>query len=163
MQKPMPEDFDTLYHQFKPRVYRLCMGFVNDRDIAADLLQEIFLKVWENLPRFRNEASHSTWIYRIATNTCLRHLERDSRMPRGPVPDLPDASDSAETEQRIAHLYRSISALEESDRLLISMVLENMPYPEIAAIIGISEGNLRVKIHRAKQRLSTIFAQHEHA
>ena len=58
-------------------------------------------------------------------------------------------------------LYKSISLLEESERILISMVLDDVPYPEIAAIAGISEGNLRVKIHRIKNTLSEIYKKVE--
>ena len=66
----------------------------------------------------------------------------------------------AEKNEQVALLYKSISLLEENDRLIITMVLDELPYNEIADISGISEGNLRVKIHRIKQKLTEIYNQH---
>ena len=68
--------FEEIYQTFSPKVYRLCMGYVNNADWAKDLVQETFIAVWQNLPKFRNESSVSTWIFRIATNNCLRQLEK---------------------------------------------------------------------------------------
>lgn len=150
-------EFETLYTTYAPRIFRLCMGYVNDADWAKDLVQETFIQVWQKLHTFRNESAISTWIFRIATNICLRQVERSSRMSKAELPfQLEDKKEEPLNEQ-IELLYKCIATLEETERLIISLVLEELPQKEIAAITGISEGNLRVKIHRIKQTLTERF------
>ena len=61
--------FDEIHKIYWAKVYRQCIGYMNDRDAAKDLAQETFIKVWQQLPKFRNESSIGTWIFRIAVNT----------------------------------------------------------------------------------------------
>ncbi|MCU0354959.1 MAG: RNA polymerase sigma factor [Cytophagales bacterium] len=148
--------FEEIYVQYSPKVYRLCMGYVNNHDLAKDLVQDTFVNVWKYLPGFRGDADVGTWVFKIATNICLSHLKKDSRQAQTDLPtDLADIP-AENTDERIALLYRSIAQLEENERLIISMVLEDLPQKQIAEIIGISEGNVRVRIHRIKEKLSSI-------
>ena len=130
---------------------------------ADDLLQEVFIKVWENLEKFRGESQISTWIYRIAVNTCLLHLRSNKKQTKVNVEDFGSkiSDETNEKEAQIQLLYKCISELNETDRLIITLLLEEVPYPEIAEVTSISEGNLRVKIHRIKQQLSTIYSKYE--
>ena len=152
--------FEEIYTTYSPKIFRLCMGYVNDKDWAKDLTQETFIQVWQNLDKFRNESSVGTWIFRIASNICLRQIERSSKMQKTEVPfQIEDKKEEILNEQ-IELLYKCINTLEESDRLIISLVLEDLPQKEIASITGISEGNIRVKIHRIKQTLTQRFNAH---
>jgi RNA polymerase sigma-70 factor (ECF subfamily) len=130
---------------------------------ADDLLQEVFIKVWENLEKFRGESQMSTWIYRIAVNTCLLHLRSNKKQTKVDfeISTLKISEETNEKENQIQLLYKCISELNETDRLIITLLLEEVPYPEIAEVTSISEGNLRVKIHRIKQQLSTIYSKYE--
>jgi len=146
-------NFEQVYNEYRPRVYRLCMGYVADEAQAEDLVQEIFITVWQNLHTLKNEAYVGTWIFRIASNQCLRTVQ-NTRKKKQVVP-LPETTNTTpETEERIQTLYRCIAELEETDRILISLVLEDLPQAEIAAITGFTEGNVRVRVHRIKERLS---------
>ncbi|WGK65776.1 RNA polymerase sigma factor [Croceiramulus getboli] len=70
-------DFDSIYKDHYDAVFRLCLGYVSgDEDTAKDLTQESFVKVFQNLPSFRQEAALGTWIYRITVNTCLAFLRK---------------------------------------------------------------------------------------
>jgi RNA polymerase sigma-70 factor (ECF subfamily) len=154
-------EFRKIYADYSPKVYRLCLGYVNDRDWAKDLTQETFIQVWQNLDKFRNESAIGTWIFRIASNICLRQIERSSKMQKEEVPfQLEDKSDANHLNEQLELLYKCIASLAETDRLIISLVLEDLPQKEIAIITGISEGNLRVKIHRIKQQLTQRFNEH---
>jgi RNA polymerase sigma-70 factor (ECF subfamily) len=127
-------------------------------------MQETFLKVWQNLDKFRNQAMISTWIYRIAVNTCLTYLRSEKRQAKDELtPELEETTGEviSEKNEQVALLYKCISKLEESERIIITMVLDEVPYPEIAEISGISEGNLRVKVFRIKQRLTELYNQYE--
>jgi RNA polymerase sigma-70 factor, ECF subfamily len=156
----MLTDFKEIYNQFAPQVFRVCMGYINDREQARDLTQETFISVWKNLPGFKHESKLSTWIFRIATNNCLRALERSKRMVNTGLPLNLSILDEGTNDKKLAYLYRCIGELEETDRIIISLVLEDLPQAEIAAIVGISHGNVRLKIHRIKERLASKFKRH---
>lgn len=157
-------NFKELFQKNSRKIYHLCYGYTGDEDSANDLMQETFMKVWQNLDKFRNQALISTWIYRIAVNTCLSYLRVEKRQAKD---ELTDAIIENKTEElsdkneQIASLYKCISQLEENERILITMVLDEVPYHEIAQISGISDGNLRVKIHRIKQKLTELYNRNE--
>jgi RNA polymerase sigma-70 factor (ECF subfamily) len=151
-------NFETIYKTYWQKVFRLCMGYANDTDAAKDLAQETFIKVWKQLPKFRNESSIGTWIFRIASNTCLRQIQKDNKMPKSELPvEIKDEILDTNIEKDIQFLYHCISELQEVERIIISLELEDMNQKEIAEIVGLSEGNVRVKIHRIKQKLTLKF------
>ncbi|MDB5030669.1 MAG: sigma-70 family polymerase sigma factor [Mucilaginibacter sp.] len=156
--------FKQIFEANSKKIYHLCYGYTGDDDAANDLLQETFLKVWQNLDKFRNQAMISTWIYRIAVNTCLTYLRSEKRQAKEELtPQIAETKmeEVSDKNEQVTLLYKCISKLEESERIIITMVLDEMPYPEIAEISGISEGNLRVKIFRIKQKLTELYNQYE--
>lgn len=156
--------FKEVFQANSRKIYHLCLGYTGDEDSANDLMQETFIKVWQNLDKFRNHALISTWIYRIAVNTCLSWLRVEKRQAKDELTDHiieNKTEEAADKIEQVAQLYKCISYLQENERILITMVLDEVPYPEIAEISGISEGNLRVKIHRIKQKLTELYNQHE--
>ena len=156
--------FKEIFQANSKKIYRLCYGYTNDEDSANDLLQETFLKVWQNLDKFRNQAMISTWIYRIAVNTCLTYLKSEKRQAKDELtPNIIENKEEeiSDKQEQVNTLYKCIAELEENERLLITMVMDEIPYPEIAEISGISEGNLRVKIHRIKHKLTELYNKYE--
>jgi len=154
-------DFETIYKAYWKKVFRLCMGYVNDTDAAKDLAQETFIKVLSQLPKFRNESSIGTWIFRIASNTCLRQIQIEKKMPKSNFPlDIKDEVSKTNIEREINLLYQFISELKEVERIIISLELEDINQKEIATIVGLSEGNVRVKIHRIKEKLKQNFKKY---
>ncbi|MDD3004935.1 RNA polymerase sigma factor [Flavobacterium sp.] len=163
MNQNQEQQFKDLYQKYGLKVQRLCLGYTGNQMEAEDLLQEVFIKIWQNMDKFRGDSQWSTWIYRIAVNTCLYHLrstKNKQTVDLTKVPSLQDLEQPYE-EQQVQLLYKAISELKESDRLIITMLLDKISYPEIAQITEISEVNLRVKIHRIKQQLSIIYAKYE--
>jgi RNA polymerase sigma-70 factor (ECF subfamily) len=153
-------DFEEIYSKYSPQIFRVCMGYTNDKEQAKDLTQETFIAVWKNLSSFRNEAKISTWIFRIATNNCLRAIEKLKRVTLTELPlNLPEHIEETQ-EERLAFLYQCINELEETERIIISLVLEDLPQAEIAAIVGLSTTNIRVKIHRIKEKFTIKFKAH---
>lgn len=153
-------NFDEIYKIYWQKIFRLCMGYVNDHEQAADMAQETFIIVWEQLPKYRNEANISTWIFRIASNNCLRHIEKQKRFPKSEMPVHLKEENQESLEPQIQFLYKCISELPETDRVIISLELENIKQAEIASIVGLSEANIRVRIHRIKEKLTEKFANH---
>lgn len=152
-------DFDAIYKLYSPKIFRICLGYFNDRDLAKDITQETFIAVWENLQHFEKRSSVGTWIYRIATNKCLRQIQKEKHnAPLEPSAIMAQAEPDADQEEKLARLHQYIAELPELDRLIVTLSLENVPQEEIAEIIGISHANVRVKFHRIKAKITKKFA-----
>lgn len=150
------EQFEALYEQYLPAVNQICRGYMKgDEAVAADLCQEVFVNVWNALPKFRGDAAPKTWLYRITVNTCLLHIRGHKKKQEVALDAGHDSlqEEAATDDSNVKRLYRAIGSLQELDRLIIMMVLEEMAYPDIAEVTGVSEETLRVKIHRIKKRI----------
>ena len=152
-------EFENIYKLYWEKIFRLCMGFVNDYDAAQDLAQETFIIVWQKLDTFRNESGIGTWIFRIASNNCLRQIEKDKRFPKSELPLHIAEEKPVSLEPKIQLLYKCIAELPETERIIISLELEDIKQTEIAKIVGLSEANTRVKIHRIKEKLTQKFKE----
>src|ERR1700744_1024013 len=153
--------FDDIYKTYWNKVFRICMGYVNDHDWAKDIAQETFVTIWKALPKFRGEAAIGTWIFRIGSNHCLRQIERQNRMPRSEMPEQIAEYIEPDREPQVQFLYKCIAELPETDRIIISLELEDVKQAEIASIVGLTETNVRVKVHRIKERLAKKFEHYE--
>ncbi|AZA48452.1 RNA polymerase sigma factor [Chryseobacterium carnipullorum] len=151
--------FEEIYELYWQKIFRLCMGYVNDSELAQDLAQETFIIVWQQLPKFRNESSIGTWIFRIASNTCLKQIEKEKRFAKADLPIHLEEKKQESIEPQIQLLYQFISELPETDRIIISLELEEVRQAEIAGIVGLSESNIRVRIHRIKEKLTKRFKE----
>lgn len=147
-------DFAQLYKEYGEKIYRVCLGFVNDADKAKDLTQETFIAVFQHMDSFRNEANIGSWIYKIATNKCLRSLENEKKYKKVDAAILyEDPGFKTEEEQKLNFLRQCISELAEIDRIIISLTMEDLAQEKIAEITGISHANVRVRVHRIKERI----------
>ena len=152
--------FAAAIEQHRDALYRICCAYVREEADRQDIYQEVLIQIWKSLDTFRGQSNLGTWLYRVAVNTCLRWLRREKRRSRMLQracdeqqvvvtrfgPDLP-----AVTEDDLQQLYARIAELAPVDRLLVSLYLEDMNSTEMAAVLGISEGNIRVKLHRIKK------------
>jgi RNA polymerase sigma-70 factor (ECF subfamily) len=152
--------FEDIYELYWQKIFRLCMGYVNDSELAQDLAQETFIIVWRQLPKFRNESSIGTWVFRIASNNCLKQIEKEKRFTKADLPVNLEEKKQESLEPQIQLLYQFISELPETDRIIISLELEEVKQAETAGIVGLSESNIRVKIHRIKEKLTKRFKEH---
>lgn len=151
--------FESLHADYHPMVFRLCLGFVKgDHDLSKDLTQEVFINTWNALDKFQGASTYKTWIYRITVNTCLKYIRDKKDKQQVSIETVGPATEeaAATNESQYQSLYRAIGRLNEVDRLIIMMVLDDMEYEEIASVVGISAVNLRVKIHRIKKELKKI-------
>lgn len=152
--------FESLHKAYQPMVLQMCRGFVQgDTDLAKDLSQEVFINTWNALGKFKGASGYKTWIYRITVNTCLKYIRDKKDTNRISMEEVGHhLTDTSNAPADAVHqsLYRAIGQLGEVDRLIMMMVLDELEYEEMAGIIGISAGNLRVKIHRIKKNLKTI-------
>ncbi|WP_422858270.1 RNA polymerase sigma factor [Flagellimonas sp. S174] len=151
--------FKHIYQENYPKVMRLCMGYVGgNKELADDLTQEVFIKTWNNLKTFRQESNITTWIYRIAVNTCLMNLRKRKRnQPLVAVDshEISDGSDATEGKERqYQEMYRCIDTLSVTNKAIILMELEGLAQKDIAKVIGLKHEAIRTRIHRIKMQLS---------
>ena len=155
----MSKQFDHIYQTHYQKVHRLCLGYVHGDEMQAnDLAQDVFIKVWEHLDDFQERSSISTWIYRITVNTCLLFIRKQKKgklsEPQTFIEKENGIEEKKEHEQRLQQMYACIQQLKETDRIIILLVLEGLPQKEIADITGHSHQNIRVLVHRIKEKLS---------
>jgi RNA polymerase sigma-70 factor (ECF subfamily) len=142
-------------------VHKVCRIYTTNQDAHNDLFQEIAIQLWKNYSKFRGEAKFSTWMYRVALNTAISLYRKSSKRIR--TQDISGVAFKIEsreyddtTETQLKSLYQAIRTLNDIDRALVFLYLEDKPYREIAATLGISEVNARVKMNRAKDKLKKI-------
>ncbi len=141
--------------QYQGVLVHLARGFANAAD-QDDLVQEMLLAVWHAVPAFRSESLPSTFIYRVAQNTALTWHRRAKRLPAMQRLDETEhaAAPESGTIERSEALYRAIRELPEVDRSLLLMYLDEVPYRDIALVLGLGESNVGVRLNRLRGRLS---------
>lgn len=148
--------FSEIVRDNRNSIYRICLAYLYDRSYADDLYQEILLQIWSSLDSYSGAAKMSTWVYRVAMNTAITYNSLHKKNRHHELPDtvqIADENPAPQQEQRMQQLYKAISMLEEQDRLIISLVLEDVSYKEIAEITGSNVNNTGVRINRIKTRL----------
>ena len=142
------------------KVVRGCAGAPQDQE---DLFQDVLLQVWSSIPGFRGEAKETTWIYRVAFNTALawrrgerRRRERHEAFLKFDLSPLAHAShmDSLPEQEVVEQLYAAIRQLPKVDASLALMHLDGLSYQEMAAVVGISENYIGVKLNRIRKQLA---------
>jgi RNA polymerase sigma-70 factor (ECF subfamily) len=153
--------FQQVYEQSKDKIYRLCLGFMGNKLDADDLFQEVLIKVWSNLDSFRKESNINTWMFRITTNTALlsiSQIKKSKNKHTNLIPENLKAENPEQpspfNQQQINKLYQAISSLKKIDRIIISLLFEDVSYKEIAEITGISVSNVGARINRIKKALA---------
>lgn len=164
--KAKEEKFRDIVAEQQSRVWNVCRHYARSVDDARDLQQEVLINVWRNLESFRGEAMLSTWIYRIAVNTCLSYILKENRrsaftlsMDSHSIATLmlsDDTQEKVETERKFELLHDAINRLTVIDKLLISLAIEKVTTREMAEIIGITEPNVRTKLHRIREELRSM-------
>ncbi len=157
-------DFEKIIEKNHRIIYKICRVYSGDDDFD-DLYQEMLIAIWKSLKKFKGNSQLSTWIYKVVLNTALTYQKREKRRFFERV-ELREAdgkeSDSLPPpDDKIELLYYAIKKLRPEERSFILLYLEEKNYEEIAAIMGISQGNARVKLTRIKKKLQTIIHPNE--
>lgn len=156
------EEFLGFLSRCERTVFKVCLTYTDRQpDSVRDLYQEIVCNLWQAWPRFRRESSENTWVYRIALNTAAAQLRKRSRTPA--IVQLTDEMVATLVDQQHEELenklYRLIDQLGTADKSLILLYLDNIPYIQIADIVGISETTARKRVERIKQKLIKLNTQ----
>ena len=160
MQK-LEAKFVELVKENQNIVHKICRLYSHDQDSHNDLFQEITIQLWKAYPKFRGDAKFSTWAYRVGLNTAItlyrkkkksiNTIEFDSTFHK-----VTQEEYNYEEEEQLKLMYSAISELNDIEKALVFLYLEDKNYTEISETLGISEVNARVKINRIKVKLKKI-------
>jgi RNA polymerase sigma-70 factor (ECF subfamily) len=161
VQKDLETKFLSDFESNQNIAHKICRIYTTNQDAHNDLFQEITIQLWKNYSKFRGDSKFSTWMYRVALNTAISLYRKSTRTIK--TQDISDftykikATDYDNTEElQLKALYTAIHRLNDIDKALIFLYLEDKPYREISVTLGISSVNARVKMNRAKEKLKNI-------
>lgn len=148
--------FNIWLKQHKALLFKIVRAYAFNSEDQDDLFQEISLQVWRSIPGFKQESAVTTWLYRISLNTAIKWSTKERKHEGHQSLELVEHVLLADNpiDERLAWLYDEIATLDEIDRSLTLLLLDGFSYKEMANLLGISESNIGVKIHRIKKHLS---------
>lgn len=150
-------DFIRILKEYKTTIYTVCFMFSKDKDEVNDMYQEVSINLWKGFDNFAQKSEMKTWIYRISLNTCISFDRKKKRRKTVPLTvDIDLFEDNDHESKQIKTLYNRINRLEPFDRAIILLWLENLPYDEIGAIVGISTKNVSVRLSRIREQLKNM-------
>lgn len=140
-------------------LFKVVHAYAFEHADRQDLFQEITVQVWRSVDAFRGDSSVPTWMYRVALNTALAWSRKEGRHQRGKetfegMEGLLTTESSEGRDPRVEWLYHQIAQLKDVDRSVALLLLDGFSYKEIAAIVGLTESNVGVKINRIKSALA---------
>jgi len=150
--------FDELMIRYERQIYRVCYRFVNNKDDAMDLAQEVFIKAFEHLSSFRRESSMKTWLYRIAMNHCINHVKKNAR-------EFVEITDGIGSTRSSVHADMEDREQREQFRILVKKlppkqkailemrIHEQLSYEEIANMSGRSISTIKASVFFALEKL----------
>lgn len=156
------ELFRMIIKENNHRINSICRYYSSNEDDHKDMYQEVLINIWKSLENFRGEAQWGTWVYRVSVNTAIGFAKKEIRRQKlyirhddERLKDLIDYDNGLITEKEVMlrALENKINMLSVVDKIIITLVLESVGHKEIASVIGITEPNVRVKIHRIKNEL----------
>ena len=150
---------------YTPPLYRQIRRMVQSHEDANDLLQNTFLKAWQNIDNFRGDAKLSTWLYKIAVNESLTHLEKERKRlglslddEESHVVHLIEADTDIDGDELAQQLRKVIASLPEKQRLVFNMrYYDDMKYEQMSEILGTSVGALKASYHLAVKKIEQFF------
>ncbi|WP_224996116.1 RNA polymerase sigma factor [Cesiribacter sp. SM1] len=150
---------DVFQHQ--ALIHKICRMYRETAEDREDLFQEITYQLWKSYPKFQAKSKITSWMYRIGLNTAMASF-RKPKLPlqfTATVPENASVGESDAGPSREEVLFAAIRKLEEADRALVALYLEEMSYAEIADLMGISENNVGVRLNRIKKKLKELLTE----
>jgi RNA polymerase sigma-70 factor (ECF subfamily) len=168
LEQPHEAGFLKLIEENQLKILKICRVYAWNPSDRDDLYQEILFQIWRALPGLKEGAYAGTWLYRVALNTSIsfirKHAPRNSRATAFGPGDLARHIESAQEPEksddgRLAQLYEAIAQLNETEKALVVLFLEDLSYEEIAEASGLSANHVGVALHRAKKKLSVLMKE----
>lgn len=149
-------EFEQTIRQHEPMIYKVCRIYANTQADRQDLFQEIVIQLWKSYSKFDGRSKFSTWLYRVAINTAITSLRKQKDFITSYEPDalpLHHADETGPEQEQWQQLMNAIEKLNDVEKAIVMLYLEDRSYEEMEEILGINQGNLRVKMNRIKEKL----------
>src|SRR6478736_6755977 len=160
MNQQLETTFLSAIEENQNKLLRVCSVYANDADDKKDLFQEVLINIWQSMPTFREQSSLNTWMFRITLNVCLRLQSKNEKdknrfrkLDSVTIENLRDEETNHEEQERLTKLRNCIKKLNDADKAVITLYLEELSYKEISDITGPTENSIAVKIKRIKIKL----------
>lgn len=160
MRKEHKTIFLNALEENKQRLFRICSIYSKDSEDAKDLFQEVLVRVWQSMNTFKGKSSFGTWMFRIALNVCLQFKSKNTKnqsrfikLDSVTIANFGSEDKIEEPNENLKRLRKCIKNLNEGDKAIIALYLEELAYKEISNILGLSENHVAVKIKRIKLKL----------
>jgi len=160
MDQDLENTFLSALEQNQQKLLRICSVYAEDAEDKKDLFQEALVNIWQAMPSFEEKSSLSTWMFRITLNVCLRLQSRQERKRNHfvkvnsiTIENIKDEEISHDDHERLIKLRNCIKKLNDADRAVITLYLEELPYKEISEITGLTENHVAVIVKRIKEKL----------
>ncbi len=139
-------------------IHKICRLYRDSREDREDLFQEITYQLWRAVPSFKGEAKVSSWLYRVALNTAIASFRKKKPdvMYSTTLPDLAEEMQSEEMGIRQERLFAALKQLDDSEKAIVTLYLEELSYLQIAEITGINENYVGVKLNRIKNKIQKL-------
>lgn len=161
MSEALEKEFVKLLQENQNIVHKICRLYTHDQDSHNDLFQEITIQLWKAYPNFRGDSKFTTWAYRVGLNTAITLYRKKKKAINTIAFDstyhkVKQEDYNFEEEEQIKLLYSGIKELNDIEKALVFLYLEDKDYSEISETLGITEVNARVKMNRLKGKLKKI-------
>lgn len=157
----MKEELTPIILAHQSILHKICRVYRDTPEDREDLFQEMIYQLWKSYPTYRKKAKITTWIYRVALNTALTKYRKKQIATEPIVSSETETSEVQEHPQR-ERLYRAIARLNEADKAIVTLYLDDYRYEEIADILGMTTSHVGVKLHRIKEKLTHLLTPRTH-
>ena len=161
--------FGVIVERYQNMVFALALKMLKHREESEEVSQDTFIKVYKSLSKFNGESKFSTWIYRIAYNTCLDRIKKNSKynndveindVTSNEIFQAENIFDSLENKERSIIIKECMDKLPEDERVIMHLFyFEELSLKEIVDIVSLNEGNVKVKLFRGRKKLFSIFKE----
>tara|TARA_R110000851_G_scaffold23119_1_gene67948 strand:- start:255 stop:758 length:504 start_codon:yes stop_codon:yes gene_type:complete len=142
------------------KLYRLCSIYSDNNEDSKDLFQEVLVQIWKSMSAFKGNSSIGTWMFRIALNVCLRfkskytkNQNRFIRLDSIAIINISSEVEDKSNDEKLIALRKCVTKLNDAEKAIVALYLEELAYREISEILGLSENHIAVKIKRIKSKL----------
>lgn len=152
--KVLTETFENIVNEYSLMITKVCYYFATNLSELKDLRQEVLINIWSGRDKFRGQSKLSTWIYRVCFNTCITYQRRNKqRKKEVPLSHVLEVADKPFDVESYKEMHRLIGLLDDADKAIILMWLDENSYEEIAEVIGIKRNTVATKLKRIKEKL----------
>lgn len=165
MDQRLENIFLTALEENQQRLLRVCSVYARDEDDKKDLFQEALINIWQSMPSFEARSSISTWMFRVTLNVCMRLQMKQAKRSEQfrkidiAIENMAEQSGNHDEIDRVTKLRSCIQKLNDADKAVTTLFLEDLSYKEISEITGLTENNVAVKIKRIKAKLLTCITE----